>query len=69
MLIAVTARSCGHCLDFEPTYRWAAPATEKYGVPLVRVDADREKDFIDQYKYRKDQLKLHLDLREIIRVM
>jgi hypothetical protein len=47
MLIAVTARSCGHCLDFEPTYRWAAPATEKYGVPLVRVDADREKDFIE----------------------
>ena len=23
ILVAVTARSCGHCLDFEPAYRWA----------------------------------------------
>lgn len=29
MLIAVTARSCGHCLDFEPSYRWAVPAPPK----------------------------------------
>ena len=29
MLVAVTARSCGHCIDFEPAYRWAVLALSR----------------------------------------
>eukprot|EP00960_Hanusia_phi_P026622 746353-Hanusia_phi.AAC.4 len=45
MLIVFTARSCRHCVDFEPSYKWATPQLDVLKVPLARVDVDIEKDF------------------------
>ena len=43
MLAVFSARSCLHCIDFEPSYRWGAEALAPLGIPLARIDVDVEK--------------------------
>lgn len=43
MLVAFSALSCRHCIDFEPSYRWGAEALAPLGIPLARVNVDAEK--------------------------
>lgn len=43
MLVVFSARTCLHCIDFEPSYRWGADALAPLGIPLARIDVDVEK--------------------------
>lgn len=43
MLVVFSARTCLHCIDFEPSYRWGTDALAPLGIPLARIDVDIEK--------------------------
>ena len=43
LLVVFSALSCRHCVDFEPSYRWATDALAPLGIPLARVNVDVDK--------------------------
>jgi hypothetical protein len=43
MLVVFSARTCLHCIDFEPSYRWGTDALAPLDIPLARIDVDVEK--------------------------
>ena len=43
MLVAFSAVTCRHCIDFEPGYRWATDDLTSLGIPLARINVDVDK--------------------------